>query len=192
MANHSYWHPATLHIETYLYRFFSGFLDVAHAGIARTLTIGYCSKEVMKNRHSCKSICLMTSFATLLMFLGLPNFGFESMLHPFVTLFGLSCVYGLTIGQGFMAVYHGFGPIDFITPIFMLPIKYFMLKQGYKLYPIHAIALGVWLPILQCLVGKYPVAGLHFLILLQITGELFWQGLGVILVMKISRRCQVI
>ena len=150
--------------------------------------LGYISNDTLKKWHTSKSICLTAIFAALLMLLGLSNIGFESTLHPFITLFGLPCIYGLTIGHGFMALYHGFGPIDLITPILMLPLKHLMLKHGNKLYPLHAIAFGIWLPIIQCLAGKYPVTGLHFFILLQITGELLWQGIGVILVTKISRR----
>lgn len=130
----------------------------------------------------------MTIFAALFIFVGLPSIGFEGMLYPFVTLFGIPCVYGLTIGHCFSALWHGFGPIDFITPILMFPMKFLMLKQGYKRYPFHAVALGIWIPFIQYLIGRYPIAGLHFLTLSQIAGELFWQGMGVYLIIKVGMR----
>jgi len=135
-----------------------------------------------------KSVALMAMIASLYTFLGLYNLGIESIMHPLAIIFGIPCIYGLTIGHLTTAVYHGYGILDIFTPVVIFPAKYLMAKVGAKAYLIHSLVLGFWLPLIYCIYGRFPFASYPLLVCAQFIWELLWEGLGVIIVLKIQKR----
>jgi len=130
----------------------------------------------------------MIMIASLYTFLGLYNLGIESIMHPLTITFGIPCIYGLTIGHLTTAVYQGYGILDLFTPAVIFPAKYLMAKVGAKTYPIHSLVLGLWLPLIYCIHGRFPFASYPLLAFGQFAWELALEGLGVVIVLKIQKR----